>query len=307
MAEAKKGKKKLNRNTYLAAGVVVGVLAYLWWRKRQQAAAAVDPSLANATVPGGGVSGAGNASTSVLPTAETLQQWMANVQSWAGSLGMDAAAVQNALQSYALGRCLSPAGFAIIDAAIGFFGMPPDAPTQGVVMCSPTADDPVIPPIVIPPTGGGGGGHPGRPGGQGRGGRGDGPPAPRPSRPIRLPRLPPLRVPRATPPHVIQEPGFSYSHGEQFIHLSGGGTVNQGVTNPNPTTYRVRPGDSVASIGARAGTPWQAIVKANGGIANGIKPGQKLTIPQTQGVQRPKATSGGGKSGGHRGGGGFPF
>lgn len=155
MAEKPTGKKLggLSRNTWLIAGLAMGALAYLYWKRKQ--ASASNSGLIS-TLPSSMPGGAGNASTT-LPSGtdlsfQSLQDWMSHVQGWANSLGFDAANVQNALQAYSLGTCLSQSQYNIINKALATFGQPPQAPFQGIVLCSPTADTPpVVTPPILPP------------------------------------------------------------------------------------------------------------------------------------------------------------
>jgi type II secretory pathway pseudopilin PulG len=132
----------LSRNTWLVLGVVAGIGIYIWYRSRQAANAASSLANQTATVPtsdtttGGAMSSTTSAST---PTAFTdLRSWMSAVQQWSTRLGNDAGTTQNALQSYQLGNCLTAPQYAILDAALAYFGQPPDAPTGGLQLCSGT-------------------------------------------------------------------------------------------------------------------------------------------------------------------------
>jgi hypothetical protein len=133
--EKKPDNKKgaISKRTWLIGGIVAGIAIYIWWKRKQAAAA-------NSTVGGIPISGmpggAGNATTSPAPNQFTsLQAWMAAVQTWAVTLGYDPAVTQNALQAYSQGQCVTASGFTIIDKALGFFGQPPGAPYQGLVQC----------------------------------------------------------------------------------------------------------------------------------------------------------------------------
>lgn len=139
-------KKGVSRNTWLALGVVAGVVVYIWYKRRQSSSAAANTI---ATLPAGMPGGAMSSVTGAgRTTFNSLQDWMAHIQTWANSLGFDAAVTQNALQAYQGGHCLSGSQFAIIDQALTVFGAPPGAPYQGVVQCTPTPTPP--PPTTVP-------------------------------------------------------------------------------------------------------------------------------------------------------------
>lgn len=154
MAEKKASTFQKHRSGWLAAaGVTTGVLVYVWY-KRRQAASAAGSSVA--TIPTSMPAGASDTSTTVgtgantttgTPQFNSLQDWMSHVQTWANSVGFDAAAVQTALQNYSLGNCVDSTGYKVIDQAIGLFGQPPSAPYQGVVLCqpAPTTPGPITP------------------------------------------------------------------------------------------------------------------------------------------------------------------
>jgi hypothetical protein len=142
------GKKpKVSRNTWLALGVVAGVVVYVWYKRRQAAAAAAGVATLPAGMPSGAQSGvstspAGGPGTTFL----SLQDWMSAVQRWATTLGFDAANTQNALQAYAGGHCLSSTQYAILNQALTVFGAPPNAPYQGLVQCTNQPPPPPPPP-----------------------------------------------------------------------------------------------------------------------------------------------------------------
>lgn len=141
MADNPITKKPINRNVYVGAGVVVGGLLYLWYRRRAAAASGgAQPGLIGATLPGTMPEGAMSNTTSVTPiggSPVSLQEWFAKVQLWGNSLGYDPATIQNALQSYGLGNCLTETEYNILNTALGTFGMPPEAPYQGLAKCQP--------------------------------------------------------------------------------------------------------------------------------------------------------------------------
>jgi hypothetical protein len=129
----------INKNWWYVIGAGIGLLGYLYYRSRQSASAATTAD--NATGSSTGSGGATDYTTSLAsPTAtstiSTLADWLNSAQSWAVStLGSDPATVQNALQAYSNGNCLTTQEFQIIDQALGALGAPPDAPYQGVVLC----------------------------------------------------------------------------------------------------------------------------------------------------------------------------
>lgn len=140
----------INKNWWYVVGAVVGIVGYLYYRnyKNNQNAAAITGATGSSL----DTSGAGNATTSLLPTGSsstisTLSDWMNSVQSWAVStLGSDPATVQNALQNYSNGNCLTQTEYNIIDQALGALGSPPDAPYQGVILCPNTSGTTTPPP-----------------------------------------------------------------------------------------------------------------------------------------------------------------
>lgn len=138
------------RYLWYGGGAIVGLLAYLWYRnyKNNQAAAAGNAVLAAEP------SGAQTATTNVTSgnPITTLADWLAQGQSWyvASISGADAGAVQNALQKYAGGQCLDPTEYMIVDKILAQFGMPPDAPYQGLIKC-PTPPTPTPPPPTPTP------------------------------------------------------------------------------------------------------------------------------------------------------------
>jgi hypothetical protein len=102
------------------------------------------PSLYGYTDPSTGafISGVGSGSTGVVTAPSTNASWAQEVESYLGNLGYDPMAVAAALGKYLTGQTLSSDQAAIVAAAQGFWGNPP----QGA------------PPIsTTPPAGNGGG------------------------------------------------------------------------------------------------------------------------------------------------------
>lgn len=126
----------MSRQTFfIVGGITVGGLLFLWYNMKKGKGQATGIAGIPQAMPTGamdttsGVSGTG--------VFNSLQDWMATVQRWASSMGFDAALTQNALQAYATGNCIDPSGYAILDQALSIFGMPPQAPYQGLVKCTP--------------------------------------------------------------------------------------------------------------------------------------------------------------------------
>jgi LysM repeat protein len=68
--------------------------------------------------------------------------------------------------------------------------------------------------------------------------------------------------------------------GQTLIIFGGSGTTMPPGGQPNPGTYVVQAGDTLALIAAKFGTTWQAIAAANNLVnANTIYTGQRLMIP----------------------------
>lgn len=147
-------KKPIKKQYLVGAGIVTGVVVLLWYRRRAAAQQSINPIGSSANLPGTMPGGAGSSTTDLgntgtggIGSAPTnLQDWMAKVQLWANSLGFDAATTQNALQAYSIGSCIPGNGYNILNQALAVFGMPPQAPYQGLVQCQP----------FQPPAGGGG-------------------------------------------------------------------------------------------------------------------------------------------------------
>lgn len=139
MAEAPKSGKK-SQGKLVIAGAIVGLLAYLWWKRKQAASAQSGGAIGTLppAMPGGAESSTTQIGGSGTPSFNSITDWMSHVQTWGNSLGFDAATTQSALQAYSTGECLSGTQYKIIDQALGLFGMPPQAPYQGVVQCNPT-------------------------------------------------------------------------------------------------------------------------------------------------------------------------
>lgn len=143
--------KKKGQGRLVLVGAAVGLLAYLWYKRRKAATAtpATDTTGLSGNMPGG----AGNqttAATSGPPTFNSLPAWMAAVQTWANALGFDPATIQNALQHYMIGQCLSAEEYKIINLALGVFGQPPEAPSTGIVQCQPSPGAPSTPGTPAP-------------------------------------------------------------------------------------------------------------------------------------------------------------
>ena len=126
----------------IVGGLLVMYLLYRWYENNQAANAANAANAATtATTP---ASDAGSAVTNLGGTVSgtgafsSFTDWFNAIQNWGNSLGYDPAQVQNALQAYQGGQCLTLAQYNIIDQAIGQFGSPPDAPTTGIVQCAQT-------------------------------------------------------------------------------------------------------------------------------------------------------------------------
>ena len=150
MAEEEIKKLTNNKTVWYVAGAVVAVLGYLWWKHRQ--ASAASNAVTNAGIPLNEPSGAMGNTTSFaqLPTSNpisTFTDWANSVQTWASkTLGKDAADVQNALQAYSNGECLTSSQYSVIDQALAQFGAPPNAPFNGVVMCPQVGGTPTTSP-----------------------------------------------------------------------------------------------------------------------------------------------------------------
>lgn len=155
MPEENESLKPSKKNAiWYVLGAAAGLGLYLWYRNYQnnQTLAATQNALANEP------SGASNSTTNVgaspiTSTISTLSDWMTQAQQWLDGQGYDAATVQNALQAYSQGTCLTSQEFQYLDKALGQFGMPPDAPFQGLVQCpqtSPPSTTPNKPPATGP-------------------------------------------------------------------------------------------------------------------------------------------------------------
>jgi hypothetical protein len=155
MAEEDGGDQKvggISRKWWYVIGAGAGIVGYFIYRhyKNQQAAS---------TAIGAMPSGAGTASTDLSGSntttgssagISTLNDWMSAAQLWLdATLKADPALVQEALQRYANGECLTAAEYALIDKALGQLGMPPDAPYQGLIKCAPAPPPKPKPPAWL--------------------------------------------------------------------------------------------------------------------------------------------------------------
>lgn len=129
-----------------AGAGLAGYFIYRWWKNRSSGAIVSMPSGAQtATDTGSGVT------TSTSTPISSLVDWIAQAQTWlVKSLNADPAVVQNALQHYASGHCLTTVEYNLIDKALGQLGMPPNAPYQGLIKCAtaPTPKPGAVPPVL---------------------------------------------------------------------------------------------------------------------------------------------------------------
>lgn len=165
---AKPPMKKSTRNWLLIGGLgAAAVVIYMVMRARSNAATSTDPNVDPATgVPysqeyggygaqgvspslygyvdpttGAFISGAGAGNTVIQPS--TNASWAQQVEAYLGQIGYDPLAVGAALGKYLTGQTLSADQQAIVAAALGFYGQPPQ---------------PVPPITTTPPPGNGSGG-----------------------------------------------------------------------------------------------------------------------------------------------------